>query len=885
MSSNNKYDPASEAEIVAELKNDPNFNFKHKGTFLTCGVCPQCGKKELYVSKDKPWRVCCSRLNKCGYSESTREIYPHLFNRYTERFPATPEDPNATANAYMAHNRRFDLEKIGDWFDQEHYRLPDSAEVAATVRFYLDQPRTRYWERLIDKEKSGGQRINFGGRRKVDKSLVRGDWWMPPGQVIDNGDEVYLVEGIFHAIAFFLCGFKVCATLMAGNYPSNGLAIYQNRAIRWRLALDDDEAGRNSMKRHRRKLIDAGERCDVVLSGSDKDWDDLYRLDKLDSKFLSEALWRGRMFTAKNINQRAWAFYAWKRRQLSVLEFGKKLYSVAIDGKLIAALDEHSMSIDERDAIEIFGNFATIVPISNCFPQFLYCERFTLTNELSYFYKIEFSNSNPSTQVSLPGSGIESPAAFNKSLLSQAAGATFDGGARPFKLVRDRWFEKGVLHVETVPFVGFDRDSRAYLFQSFAFLSGKQLELNEHGFFQAGGKPIKSKFKGFTIEQGDGETFNTGWFDDFMTVFGWNGLVALVFWFGSLFAEQIREATKSFPFLEITGEHGTGKSTLLEFLWKLTGRDDYEGFDPSKSTFAARGRAFMQVSNLPIVLIESDRDTSAKQKQFDFEELKTAFNGRAIRSLGVMNRGTDIEEPPFRGSIVIAQNAQVEGSPALLSRIIRCHFTSAHFTPESRSLAPKFEAASVENMAGFLIKCLSQESEILDRFNQVFPKYISQFETLDGVKDQRIIKVHSTLMALAHGLQIIVPEFKDEQRNQLNDYVEQLAQQRQKALNQDHPIVQSFWETYELLNIKYVATGSLVEKEQLNHSPLSEEIAISLTQFYQFMVESKVETISKSDMKKYLPGSKSHKYLGQKSIRSKILNRVIWCWVFKAGRG
>ncbi|TRR33085.1 bifunctional DNA primase/helicase, partial [Salmonella enterica subsp. enterica serovar Panama] len=100
------------------------------------------------------------------------------------------------------------------------------------------------------------------------------------------------------------------------------------------------------------------------------------------------------------------------------------------------------------------------------------------------------------------------------------------------------------------------------------------------------------------------DEFTTGWIDDIWTAFGEKGYVALAFWLGSLFAEQIRERDKSFPFLEIVGEPGTGKSTLIEFLWKLAGREEYEGFDPSKSTAAARGRNFAQVSNLPVVLIE-----------------------------------------------------------------------------------------------------------------------------------------------------------------------------------------------------------------------------------------------------------------------------------------
>jgi len=67
----------------------------------------------------------------------------------------------------------------------------------------------------------------------------------------------------------------------------------------------------------------------------------------------------------------------------------------------------------------------------------------------------------------------------------------------------------------------------------------------------------------------------------------------------------VRITDKSYPFLELIGEAGSGKSTLIEFLWKLLGRDDYEGTDPTKSTLAGRTRTFGQVGNLPMVLIEA----------------------------------------------------------------------------------------------------------------------------------------------------------------------------------------------------------------------------------------------------------------------------------------
>jgi Toprim-like len=871
------------AQIVAALANDPSFEFKESGQYLNKGICPECGKREVFVSKSQPWRLQCNRQNRCTWSESTRAVYPHLFNRYTERHPATSENPKATADAYLAHNRGFDLGVIGDWYTQERYRIPGTGKVAETVRFYLDPEKTRYWERLIDHQKDDGQRINFGGRRKEDGTLVKGDWWMPPGQTIDAGDAVYLVEGIFHAIALHLAGYKACALLMAGNFPEHSIEPYGGRAVRWRLALDDDKAGRENMLRHRRKLLDLGERVEIVLTGTSRDWDDLYRLDLIDDDFLGEALWRGRMFAATKVTQKAWAYYAWKGYSRAVIDFGNRLFSVQVDDKLKNELADHGMQITDLDAMELFSAHTTIVPISNCYPKFLYCEQYTLTGEISYFFQVDFNNNSPSVQISLPGDGIDSAAAFNKSLSKRAAGATFDGASEHYRLVRQRWFRRKILHIETVPYVGYDRNSETYLFQSWAVHKGKELKLNEHGFFAAGKKSIKTGFRGFVIERGNDE-FKTDWFEDFLQVFSWNGLVCLSFWFGTFFAEQIRAELKSFPFLEITGQHGTGKSTLLEFLWKLSGREEHEGFDPSKATFAARARSFMQVSNLPIVLIESDREApGAKQKQFDFEELKTAYNGRAIRSLGVFNRGNDVEEPPFRGSIVISQNAAVDGSPALLSRIIQCRFTTEHFKIGSEQLAARFELAETPKFAGFMPACLKLEEQILDHFRQVYPEYLAKFAAIEEIKDLRVRKTHATLMACASSLRLVIPEFTQRWLDCLLDFVVDRAISRQGSLNQDHPVVQSFWETYELIHERDIgqsAMGQPPRQELLNHSPHAGEIWINLTQFYQCCLENKVETIPKADMKKYLPSSTTRKYAGQKNCWSKLLNRSIWCWIF-----
>ncbi|MDW5308802.1 hypothetical protein R7J43_21845, partial [Acinetobacter baumannii] len=65
------------------------------------------------------------------------------------------------------------------------------------------------------------------------------------------------------------------------------------------------------------------------------------------------------------------------------------------------------------------------------------------------------------------------------------------------------------------------------------------------------------------------EEYQQTWVKDFIDAYGVKGLIGLTAFFGSLYAQQIRKTHKSFPFVELVGEPGTGKSTLITFLWKL----------------------------------------------------------------------------------------------------------------------------------------------------------------------------------------------------------------------------------------------------------------------------------------------------------------------------
>ncbi|MFU5016675.1 bifunctional DNA primase/helicase, partial [Pseudomonas aeruginosa] len=214
-----------------------------------------------------------------------------------------------------------------------------------------------------------------------------------------------------------------------------------------------------------------------------------------------------------------------------------------------------------------------------------------------------------------------------------------------------------------------------------------------------------------------------------------------------------------------------------------------------------RARNFAQVGNLPVVLIESEREQKegAPVKHFDWDELKTAYNGRSVRSTGVKNNGNDTREPPFRGALLIAQNNAVNASEPILQRLGHVNLTREHQTPETKLLAELLERMPVEQLSGFLVKALQPEAKIMALLDERTSGYEQELLAIPGIRTVRIAKNHAQLRSLVDCLQLVVP--LDGERAQLvHAEVSRMALERQQAINADHPVVREFWDLFEFLN-------------------------------------------------------------------------------------
>lgn len=920
-------------DISEALQADYGMKPSASRVHLRQGLCPQCKQKSLWTFAATPWVVKCERTNKCGAEYHAKELYPDFFESWTDRFqkvedakPEAERNPHAAADAYLKMARGFDLEKIKGLYTQEVYTDPKAdhgkGATSATVRF---QVAGTWWQRLIDKPGRFGQKkatFKFGG-------TYAGWWWALPSLSFDAPTpqtpadapkpptELWLVEGIFDAIALAHHGIAAVSLMSCNNYPEHALVSLRTLIQRqgnqvkeptliW--ALDTGKAGETFTVKHVKRARQDGWECKAAqppLGRNKLDWNDLHQRGQLQEQHLTEYLYQGALLIAATAQDKALLIYNHTGRPSFDFVHDHRWYWLKVDvekfNKAVLAIEEDiekgnrpNLNAEElRTAALRESN--TLQPICNCNPQMLYYQRHDITQDAWYYFRVSFPSDAPDVKGTFTAGQLVAAAEFKKQLLHMAPGALYSGNAAQLERIMQRQLDTPKV-VETVDFVGYSKKHKAYLLGDITVHAGDVIEANADDYFEIGRISVKSLQKSIRLDLNtDPSTYDRAWLGHLWNAYGPKGIVALTYWFGSLFAEQIREAQKSFPFMEIVGAPDAGKTTLISFLWKLLGRE-YEGFDPNKSTSAGRLRTFSQVSNLPIVLIESDRsDASGGVQQharaFDWDELKDAFNGNPIRTTGVKTGGNETYDPPFRASIVISQNAPVTASEAILSRIVHLFFGTDHKTATNAADAKALENVPVNAVSGFVVEALKREADVIETVVSKADEESQWLLKQDGIRTSRIGKNHGQMLALLSALRRVV-KLTDPQYQAARDAIVQLARERQAAISADHQVVQQFWETFDFLDaLGHNTPTGHDPRPTLDHSRDPALIAVNLNEFLEAAANHRQQVPLLVDLKKHLKTGKSRRFIEVKSVSSAISERVqtdgikvartVHCWVFQ----
>lgn len=258
-------------------------------------------------------------------------------------------------------------------------------------------------------------------------------------------------------------------------------------------------------------------------------------------------------------------------------------------------------------------------------------------------------------------------------------------------------------------------------------------------------------------------------FDDFWTVFGSQGVIAMAWWLGAKLAEPIRAEHQSFPFLHITGEPGSGKTFLQGYLWKLLGEETFSACDPEHASRAGRLRLLANAGNRVITYEAIPQSPAFKKDEdcFDWDELKSLYSKGATIHYGGAGGMERIE---FKGAVTICSNEQIQCGEALESRIVRVFlagpsfFSGPHFN-ENRNRAEGLHQLSAEQ-AGAFGRAVDQRSEaLLWHFNQQVPFHTKAL--LDQHADQlspRAAKNGGQVMALVEVLSLLIDLTREQRK-------------------------------------------------------------------------------------------------------------------------
>lgn len=192
-------------------------------------------------------------------------------------------------------------------------------------------------------------------------------------------------------------------------------------------------------------------------------------------------------------------------------------------------------------------------------------------------------------------------------------------------------------------------------------------------------------------------------------------------------------------------------------------------------------------------------------------------------------------------------------------------------TRETKEAAQTLERTPVEKVSGFLIEAVKAEAKVMATFRERYAHHEAEIQRDPMVKSQRLAKNHAQLCALVDGLEHVV-NIGDERRQATIDLIHEMAVERQRAINADHPLVQSFWELFDYLEDE--------EEGKVDHAAKSETIAVSLPHFLAKLAARRLEAPPMSDLKKVLPTSKSRKFIDYRAVRSTIEEKTVKCWVF-----
>lgn len=292
-----------------------------------------------------------------------------------------------------------------------------------------------------------------------------------------------------------------------------------------------------------------------------------------------------------------------------------------------------------------------------------------------------------------------------------------------------------------------------------------------------------------------------------------------------------------------------------------------------------------EVSNLPVVFNETDNENDDKNshvKRFNWDEQKDLFEGEFGRVTGIKSQDNSTKKPAFKAGLMIVQNIPVQASEAILTRITHLNFDTSHHSPQGYEAAGRLNRMPISEVNGFILNAVQYADQIMKAFKESFARHQKRLTSNPDIKLNRIVDNHAKVMAFTDCLAVLYPGITEHDVASVHTMLETMATQRQQALNEDSQVVQQFWAQFDYLDTKPGSGGYAVNIEhQMNHSKNpDQQIAVNLEHFHSQCKVHNLPFMEPKELRRQLTTSKKRQYIENSTVRSRIEERTVRCWIF-----
>ncbi len=684
--------------------------------YITNLICPECGKPEAYTYVDRPHKIYCNRRNKCGAIVDVADIVPNITVVFEKEYPATIEDRNRPATAYLQSRG---LNRALKGLDYQYWPNVRNTGCGA-VMFLVKSPsgKTVFNGRLLNPPDGKGKTHNRGS--------TSGCLWRHPDLTYDSAQKTYLTEGIMDALSFIEVGQQAVAILSSGQDPSKVDLQEFDKIV---LAFDNDPAGRKALRRFNKYFAqlkgDEKKEVESILP-INGDWNDLLQSGDLESsrfksrrnEYVTEAM----LACAARPKEYARILYQ-RRYKVGLFEFNGQYY-----------FSRHNSDTNEDVFCYRVSDFTLRI-------KYYQLDR-TNPHEPIYRYYLEVRSKSGRISTFISTSqDISNPHALRAMFLQRAC-SSWTGGKDESNELVEQILRAKVPTVRQVDKTGYDLESKGYIFKNHMVdPQGNFIRPDKNGFLRVGVNqyvrppyhntlcPSKNSNVSFMIDQ-------------LIQAWGDKALVTLAWLVASWFVNQIKDQIGFFPFLSLYGDTQTGKSNLTKIMNHFQCHDE-EGI-PMNKTNTAKGemRKLAQKSGIASVFLEWTPEGSGRH--FNSDVILPLYNINPLQLRAVKSTDLRTDETPFLGALMFVQNIEPFKTKAQRERVISLQFKAEDLNETTGEGFNALDRIPADEKAWLFAEVMQQRLFFESNWNHYYENAKSDLAKPDLTS--RIVETHGLIL-------------------------------------------------------------------------------------------------------------------------------------------